>query len=92
MTDEKENNKFMWSDLDQLMHKDLHGMEIDPEHSDYINFIRSQYPKVKQKIIPSMLKGSDLTTNTTKAEKYKTPYGQTEKWKECKILGKLLDT
>ena len=41
MTDEKENNKFMWSDLDQLMHKDLHGMEIDPEHSDYINFIRS---------------------------------------------------
>ena len=39
-----------------------------------------------------MLKGSDLTTNTTKAEKYKTPYGQTEKWKECKILGKLLDT
>lgn len=41
MTDEKENNKFMWSDLDRLMHKDLHGMEIDPEHSDYINFIRS---------------------------------------------------
>lgn len=41
MTDEKENNKFMWSDLDRLMHKDLYGMEIDREHSDYINFIRS---------------------------------------------------
>ena len=39
-----------------------------------------------------MLKGNDLTTNTTKAEKYKTPYGETEKWKECKILGSLLDT
>lgn len=39
------------------MHKDLHGMEIDPEHSDDMNFIRNCYPKVKyaKKLIPSML-------------------------------------
>ena len=82
-----------WSDLDWLVEKDRHKIQIDPKYADDVTFIRSHISKINmvKRTIPDMLKEGNLIENQSKREQYKIP-DEDEKWKKCKCLGTLIDT
>ena len=44
----QDNNVVMRFELDWLINKDKHGMEVEPKHSDDKNFICIQNPRINQ--------------------------------------------
>ena len=56
--DKEDYNKVTWSDIDWLVNRDFHGIEINLEYPDNTNFIFNWYPKAKQgeRLVPTMLK------------------------------------
>ena len=62
----------MWSDLDWLIDKDKHKVELDPKYADDINFIRTDRSKIEmiKRVIPDMLMKADLIENKEKREEY----------------------
>lgn len=93
--DRQDYERPLWSDLDWLIDRDLNKIEIDPKYSDDINFIRSDYSKIKQlkRLVPNLLKENNLEINTSKTEEYIiNNSGNDDKWKKCKVLGSLIDT
>ena len=83
----------MWSGLDWLINKDKHRMEVEPQYSDDINFIRNWYPKINQAkwFIPVIPKENDLIVNNSKTEEFQISRDKDYNWKKCKILRNLLD-
>ena len=92
--DRIDSNKVSWSELAWMISRDTHCIEIDPKSSDDINFIRSWYPKINQakRLVREMLSENGLAVNTSKTENFKIFRNTNQHWKECKVLGSLLDT
>ena len=92
--DRIDSNKVSWLELDWMISRDTHCIEIDPKSSDDINFIRSWYPKINQakRLVREMLSEKGLAVNTSKTENFKIFRNTNQHWKECKVLGSLLDT
>ena len=93
----REDHQIIWSDLDWLIDKDKHKVELDPKYADDINFIRTDRSKIEmiKRVIPDMLREADLIENNDKREEYVISLYQEEKektWKKCKCLGTMLDT
>ena len=96
-TSREDHQKSLWSDLDWLIDKDQHKVEIDPKYADDINFIRTDRSKIEmiKRLIPDMLNEAELIENKDKREEYVVnPYQEEREktWKKCKCLGTLLDT
>ena len=82
-------DKPLWSELDWLINKDKNKIEFNPKYSDDINFIRSEYSKIRQlkRIVPVMLKENNLEVNTSKTEEYVVNNsGDDDKWKKSKVV------
>ena len=94
MIEREDYNRPLWSELDWLINRDTHNVEIDPKYSDDINFVRSWYPKINQlkRAIPNMLIEDGLHVNNSKTEEYTIEIDGDERRKKCKVLGSLLDT
>ena len=45
-TKEDHNNENFWSDLDWMIDRDTHNVEIDPKYADDVNFIRTHQSKI----------------------------------------------
>ena len=93
-TSREDHREVMWSELDWLIKKDHHNIEIDPKYADDISFLRSTESKINQvqRAIPPMLEEYDLIINESKTEKYKISRESNGEWKKCKYLGSLLNT
>ena len=90
---EDHNNETFWSDLDWIIDRDTHNVELDPKYADDVNFIRTHQSKINEikRIIPSMLKKGNLVENKDKREEFHVP-DEKDKWKNCKCLGTFMDT
>ena len=84
----------LWSELDWIINRDTHCIEIHPWYTDNINFIRSWYPKIHQakRLIPKMLSTKWLVVNISKAGEFEICRNSNQRWKEWKVPGRLLDT
>ena len=93
-TAEDHKDKMQWSALDWMIPKETLNIEIDPQYADDINFVRSEKAKLNQLKweVPPLLKSKHLTINKDKTEEYTIGLEGEERWKQCKILGSLLDT
>ena len=78
----------LWSQLDWLIDRDHHQVEIDPKYADDIRFLRSCENKLNQveRVVPNVLKEKGLIVNTSKTEKHKINK-ESKEWKKCKYLG-----
>ena len=86
--------KPMWSELDWLIPRDNHKIEVDPKYADDLTFIRSDKTKINQikRTIPKALEEFDLKLNLDKTEEYQITDKNEVEWKDCKLLGSKLDT
>ena len=91
--EEDHEGEVKWSELDWLLKKDKHNIEIDPKYADDVTFIRTAQWKINKikRVIPDILRKGNLMENETKREEYEIPNKRNE-WKSCKILGSLIDT
>ena len=74
--------RLLWSELDWLIQKDQHQVEIDPKYADDVSFLRSNESKVNQvkRMIPNMLEEYNLIINQDKTEMYKISRKSDEEW------------
>ena len=84
----------MWSELDWLIPRDSHKIEVDPKYADDLTFIRSDKTKINQikRTIPKALEEFDLKLNLDKTEEYQITDKNEVEWKDCKHFGSKLDT
>ena len=68
---------------------------MDPKYANDITFVRTDESKINQveRLMPEMLKESNLYVNLTKTEKYTVSRTSNGSWKKkCKLLCSLLDS
>ena len=92
-TKEDHSHRILWSELDWIISKDVHNVEVEPQYADDITYIRSDYSKINQikRTVPPKLKENNLLINNDKTEEYHVKR-ENDKWKECKLLGTIIDT
>ena len=86
-------NNVLWSELDWLIDKDAHQVDIDPKYADDISFIRTDETKMNEtkRLLPDLLKKENLTENESKREGFRIP-NEKDLWKKYKCLGSLMHT
>ena len=82
----------LWSELDWLIQKDQHQVEIDPKYADDVSFLRSNESKMNQvkRMIPNMLEEYNLIINQDKTEMYKISRKSDEEWINVSIWDQCL--
>ena len=68
--------------------------EINPQYADGITWTSTPKQRIDhiKETIPGILEERNLRMNKSKTEEYNIDQKGNEAWKECKILGSLLDT